>query len=180
MNMGFGKFLLGGACAVGAIIAAPVVLPAAGMAIAGSSLTGAAGLTAGMAIAGASSTTAAVVAGAAGVAAGAAHEKKIENAYDKGCKEGYMAASKEYEKKLRDQEAKFNQKITELKSAAERRDAAIIELKNVIEDMTKYIEEQEREIERLKCSGENVEELEKYIDRLKSRCEQENRELLAS
>jgi len=34
--MGFGKWLLGGVCAVGAVIAAPIVLPmaAAGLAIA--------------------------------------------------------------------------------------------------------------------------------------------------
>ena len=37
--MGFGKFVLGGVCAVGAVIAAPVVVPAAGIALATSTLT---------------------------------------------------------------------------------------------------------------------------------------------
>ena len=36
--MGFGKYVLGGICAVGAVIAAPVVLPAEGIGIATSAL----------------------------------------------------------------------------------------------------------------------------------------------
>lgn len=74
--MGFGKFLMDGICAVGAVVAAPVVLPAAGMAVAVSSLTGTVGLTAGMAMAGASTATAATVAGVAGLAAGEVMDQK--------------------------------------------------------------------------------------------------------
>lgn len=72
--MGFGKFLLGGLCAAGAIIAAPVVLPmAAGAAvIAGSAMAGAAA-TAGAAVAGAATAAgAAAASSAAGVALGGA------------------------------------------------------------------------------------------------------------
>lgn len=66
--MGIGKWLLGGACAVGAVIAAPVVLPvaAAGAAAAGAAAAGAAA-TAGAAVA-AAGTAVAGVATAAGTA----------------------------------------------------------------------------------------------------------------
>lgn len=60
--MGFGKWVLGGVCAVGAVIAAPVVLP---MAAAGAAAAGAAAATAGAAVAGAAATAGAAVAGAA-------------------------------------------------------------------------------------------------------------------
>lgn len=83
--MGFGKFLVGGLCAVGAVVAAPVALPAMGMAVAASSLTGAVGVTAGLAIASASTATVvgtAAVAGATGVAIAGANEKRNEELKD--------------------------------------------------------------------------------------------------
>lgn len=79
--MGFGKFLLGGLCAVGAVVAAPVVLPVA--AAAGTAAVGAAGAavtgvaaaagTAGAAVTGAAAAAGTAVAGTAvgGAAIGA-------------------------------------------------------------------------------------------------------------
>lgn len=74
--MGFGKWLVGGVCAVGAVIAAPVVLPmaAAGLVAAG---TAAASSAVGVAVAGAagavaSSAVGTAVAGAAGAVASSA------------------------------------------------------------------------------------------------------------
>lgn len=80
--MGFGKFLFGGVCAVGAAMAAPILMPvAAGTAL----LAGGAGA----AVATASSTAlaagVAVTAGAAGVAG---IKKVEENLIDKGREEG--------------------------------------------------------------------------------------------
>lgn len=66
--MGLGKWVLGGVCAVGAVVAAPVVLPAA--AVAGAAAAGAAA-TAGAAVAGAAATAGAAVAAAGTAAAGA-------------------------------------------------------------------------------------------------------------
>lgn len=71
--MGIGKWILGGVCAVGAVVAAPVVLPmaAAGAAAAGAAAAGAAGAagaavaTAGAAVAGAATTVGAAVASSA-------------------------------------------------------------------------------------------------------------------
>lgn len=60
--MGIGKWILGGVCAVGAVVAAPIVLP---MAAAGAAAAGAAAATAGAAVAGAAATAGAAVAGAA-------------------------------------------------------------------------------------------------------------------
>lgn len=111
--MGFGKWVLGGVCAVGAVVAAPVVLPAAGLAIAAAPATGAIGLSVGSALMGVSAGTAAAAAGAAGVAVGAAQEKKREEAYDKGRRDGNVSASKEYEEKCQQQEKVFKAKIKE-------------------------------------------------------------------
>lgn len=87
--MGFGKWVLGGVCAVGAVVAAPVVLPAAGLA------------------------AAAGVAGVAGVAAGAVQEKKTENAYNKGRKDGNIEASNVYYEKFWEQADDFYTKWQE-------------------------------------------------------------------
>lgn len=79
--MGFGKFLLGGICAVGAVVAAPVVLPAAAAvgtmaAGAGTAVAGAAAAAgtaaAGTAVGAAAVEAMAVVGGAVGTVAGAA------------------------------------------------------------------------------------------------------------
>lgn len=105
--MGFGKFLVGGVCAVGAVVAAPVILPAAGFAVAGSTITGAAGLTAGMALAGVSPAAAAVAAGTAGVVVADAMEDKKERekrdlAYERGIERG--SAGKEEMRKAQEKE----------------------------------------------------------------------------
>lgn len=87
--MGFGKFLFGGVCAVGAAMAAPILVPAVGTTLIASSIGGGAAVTAGFAMATASSTAlatgAAVTAGAAGVAG---IKKVEENLIDKGREEG--------------------------------------------------------------------------------------------
>lgn len=111
--MGFGKFLLGGVCAVGAVIAAPVVVPAAGMAMATSSALGTLGLSAGLGLATASTTTVATVvgvsAGVAGVAAGAYQEKRVDDARYEGQRSGYEKASKEFELKFGKQVNEFTE-----------------------------------------------------------------------
>lgn len=70
--MGFGKWLLGGVCAVGAVVAAPVVLPvaAAGLAAAGAATAAGAGAVAAAAGAATAAGAGAVAAGAGAVAAG--------------------------------------------------------------------------------------------------------------
>lgn len=92
--MGFGKWIVGGVCAVGAVIAAPVVLPVAGVNAAVAALGGGALVAGGLGTAAASAAsvaaTAAVAgtAGTAGVKAAGAYEKhqeeKIQNAYNRG------------------------------------------------------------------------------------------------
>ena len=113
--MGFGKWVLGGVCAVGAVVAAPVVLPAAGFALASSAVGATSvGLSAGLGMMAASTGTVAATAaaaGAAGVVAGAAQEKKREEAYDKGRRDGNVSASKEYEEKCQQQGKVFKAKI---------------------------------------------------------------------
>lgn len=152
--MGFGKFLLGGVCAVGAVVAAPVVLPAAGLAIAAAPVTGLAGVSAGLAIAGTSATTAAAVAGAAGVAVGAAQEKKVVNAYKRGCSE----TAKEYELKFEKQEEYFQRKIDELKQDTQKKN----ELIDIYEE---YIRELEREKSERESRGENTVDLESALQK---------------
>lgn len=142
--MGLGKYLFGGVCAVGAVIAAPVALPAAGLAIAGSAVTGLAGVTVGTGIMAAGATTAAaatagVVAGVAGVTAGALQEKKIDDSYTKGKKEGIVEASAEYEEKLKKQANAFYLKEKDLMN-----DKADYE--QLISDMEDYIHELENQL----------------------------------
>ena len=159
--MGFGKWVLGGVCAVGAVVAAPVALPAMGAAILTSSTVGAttAGISAGLAMLGASSGTVATVAGAAGFAAGAAQEKKREEAYDKGRRDGNVSASKVFEEKMRDQEQFFNaktkecvskineleKKLTEYKDKEELTQEEIRERDQIIDEMLECIKELEKE-----------------------------------
>lgn len=86
--MGIGKWILGGVCAVGAVVAAPIVLPvaaAAGAAAAGAAATAGAAVagaaaTAGAAAAGAAATAGAAVAGAATTAAGVAASSAVGTA----------------------------------------------------------------------------------------------------
>lgn len=64
--MGVGKWILGGVCAVGAVVAAPVVLPmAAGVAAAGAATAGAAAASAGAVVAGAAGAVASSAVGTA-------------------------------------------------------------------------------------------------------------------
>lgn len=141
--MGFGKFLLGGVCAVGAVIAAPIVVPAAGMAIAASSVTGAIGLTAGLGLVTASSATVATVAGVtagvAGIAAGAYQEKQVDDARYEGQKSGYNKASKEYESKFEKQVLEFTEKIKNLEQNLDEYDTLFV-------DMLAYIKKLEHQI----------------------------------
>ena len=83
--MGFGKYLLGSMCAVGAVIAAPVMLPAAGLMAA----------------------PVLVNAVPTGIIAGKVHEKKVK---EEARKEGYVEASREYEERLRLQVEEFLEK----------------------------------------------------------------------
>lgn len=137
--MSFGKFLLGGVCAAGAIIAAPIVVPAAGLAIAGSAATGMAGLTLGLGMASAApatvATVAGVVAGAAGVTAGAIQEKQVDDARYEGQKSGYNAASKEYENKFRKQVDAFTKDKTGLIKDLQARQQLIDDLILYIRDL---------------------------------------------
>lgn len=146
--MGFGKFLLGGVCAVGAVIAAPVVVPAAGLALATTSMVGtgaasAAAFTAGVGMYTASSaaaaTVAGVAAGAAGVAAGAAQEKKLENAYNKGRNDGIEEASKIYETKLREQYDAFMAQIKNIERDKAEYEALINEYETYIDDLNRQL-----------------------------------------
>lgn len=141
--MGFGKWVLGGVCAAGAVIAAPIVVPAAGMAIAGSAATGMVGLSLGLGMATASSatiaTTAGVAAGVAGVAAGAAQEKKIDNARVEGKQEGYKKASYEYEVKFCNQADDF---LNNKKNWENDRD----EYERLLKEYGEYIKELEKEL----------------------------------
>lgn len=86
--MGFGKWVLGGVCAVGAVVAAPVVLPTAGLATV-------------------------VTSGVVGAAASSIYERQMEKARDEGRRDGNVSASKEYEEKYQKQEQIFKAKIKE-------------------------------------------------------------------
>lgn len=137
--MGFGKYVLGGICAVGAVIAAPVVLPAAGLGIAGSALgaTGA-GFALGTGMMAASTGTVAattIAAGTAGVAAGSAYEKKMEEVRAEGRRNGYVAASQEYEAKLRRQIESFRKQKGEWKIREDEYNELLIECENYIREL---------------------------------------------
>lgn len=154
--MGFGKWVLGGVCAVGAVVAAPVVLPAAGLAIAAAPATGAIGLSVGSALMGVSAGTAAAAAGAAGVAVGAAQEKKREEAYDKGRRDGNVSASKEYEEKYQKQEQIFKAKIKEYMD----------KINGLKEQLASYKEESELTEEEIRERDQYELELLEYIKKL--------------
>lgn len=158
--MGFGKWVLGGVCAVGAVVAAPVVLPAAGFALASSAVGATSvGLSAGLGMMAASTGTVAATAaaaGAVGVVAGAAQEKKREDARDSGKKEGYASAVKECEDKFRKQEQFFKEKTKEYI-------AKIDELK---EKLSKFREKERLTQEELRERDQMENEMLEYIKKL--------------
>ena len=155
--MGFGKFLIGGICAVGAVVAAPVVLPAAGLAIAAAPVTGAVGVSAGLAIATTSAATAGVVAGTAGVIAGdimedKEHREEKESMYRKGRRETADA----YETKFKKQEEEFQKVVDQLKADGAKRD----EIMDVYEE---YIDK----LEEMAKKGEGGSDIYSVIDKKK-------------
>lgn len=153
--MGFGKFLLGGVCAVGAVIAAPVVLPTLGTVSLAAGGMGVAGTVASMATA----------AGAAGVAAGAVHEKMMDNKCDEARREGYNKASRVYKDKFAEQEKAFNDRMKAVEKDSEEYykliDEYIAALKAMQEELNKQnnedgtLEEEKMflqvELEKLNC-----------------------------
>ena len=171
--MGFGKFLLGGVCAVGAIVAAPVVLPTAGLAIAASTATGAIGTTVGLAVATATPAAAAAVAGAAGIAAGSMVEKGIDDARWEGKQSGIKEASEVYEEKLRKQaeeflakervtkedKEKYVQLITKYKKALDEKEAQLKEMKRLNSDAFDVIAELENEVKEMRNQYDRVSHL---------------------
>lgn len=133
--MGFGKWVLGGVCAVGAVVAAPVVLSAAGVATV-------------------------VTSGVAGVAAGSIYERQMEKARDEGRKESSISVSNAYEEKMRNQEKIFKEKIKEymgkigelknkLEEYKEKEELTQEELQErdqIIDEMQEYMGKLEREL----------------------------------
>lgn len=158
--MGLGKYVLGGICAVGAVVAAPVVLPAAGFSIAASALgaTGA-GFALGTGMMAASTgavATTAVAAGAAGVAVGSVHEKKVDGIRQEGRADGYIAASQEYEEKLTLLEQEFIRDKEKLKGERDK-------YEELLSEYVAYIKELEKE-----GSTEDVERVTRqYMELLK-------------
>lgn len=161
--MGFGKFLIGGICAVGAVVAAPVVLPAAGLAIAAAPVTGAVGVSAGLAIATTSAATAGVVAGTAGVIAGdimedKEHQEEKESMYRKGRRETADA----YETKFKKQEEEFQKKVDELKAKGAQKDEIIAAYKKNIDELKEMAEKGEGGSDIYSVIDKKKEELSKY------------------
>lgn len=112
--MGFGKFLLGGLCVVGSVVAAPVMLPSAGFALIGAAGTGAIGTavtSAGLSLAAASTTALAGAGAVGGIAVAAGVSSAIDNAKAEGRISGYNAASKTFEDKFQKQEEEFLKQI---------------------------------------------------------------------
>lgn len=165
--MGFGKWVLGGVCAVGAVVAAPVVLPAAGLAIAAAPVTGAIGVTAGLGLAAASTGTVAATAAAAGtvgVVAGAVQEKKQEKAYDRGKNDGRTSTSKVYEEKMQKQEQIFKGKIKEI----------IGKINELKEELSKYKEIEKLTQEELQERDRIEAEMLEYIKKLEEELKEED------
>lgn len=92
MDMGFGKWIVGGVCAVGAVIAAPVVLPVAGVnaAVAALGVGGGALAAGGLGTAAASAASVAATAAVAGTAGTAG--VKMAGAYEKHQEEKELKA----------------------------------------------------------------------------------------
>lgn len=162
--MGFGKFLIGGICAVGAVVAAPVVLPAAGLAIAAAPVTGAVGVSAGLAIATTSAATAGVVAGTAGVIAGdimedKEHREEKESMYRKGRRETADA----YETKFKKQEEEFQKKVDVLKADSDKKDEIIEVYEEYIDKLEEMAEKGEGGSDIYSLIDKKKEELSKYM-----------------
>lgn len=133
--MGFGKWVLGGVCAVGAVVAAPVILPTAGVATV-------------------------VTSGIAGVAAGSLYERQMEKARDEGRKESQISVSNTYEEKMRNQEQVFKLKIkeymgkigelknklAEYKEKEKLTQEGIQERDQIIDEMQEYMKKLEEEL----------------------------------
>ena len=124
--------------------------------IAAAPATGAIGLSVGSALMGVSAGTAAAAAGAARVAVGAAQEKKREEAYDKGRRDGNVSASKEYEEKYQKQEKVFKAKIKEYMD----------KINGLKEQLASYKEESELTEEEIRERDQYELELLEYIKKL--------------
>ena len=171
--MGKGKWILGGLCALGAIVAAPVVAPVAGMAMLGSS--SAAVGAAGIGLIGASSTAVAagagVAAGAAGVAAGSVREKRDREKYDEGWDDGTIYTAGIYEKKMEALQSHYQKLLNDYEECKKYKDSCdslvvINDKKDIlIQNMQSYIKQLEAEITELrKNKEENEEEIQTLLD----------------
>lgn len=116
--MGLGKWIVGG---VVAAVAAPFVLPAAAVTAVGAAVTGAAAASAigATTLIGGITIAAVTKVGAGLFAIALISDISAENAYTEGFKEGSGKASREYEKKLRDQAKEFFNQVAALKAEIE-------------------------------------------------------------
>lgn len=130
--MGFGKWVLGGVCAVGAVVAAPVVLPTAGLATL-------------------------VTSGVAGVAAGSLYERQMEKARDEGRRESQVSVSNAYEEKMRNQEQAFKSKIKEEMGKMSELKKKLAEYKEKEKLTQEEIEERDRLIDEMQECINNLE-----------------------
>ncbi len=179
--MGKGKWILGGLCALGAIVAAPVVAPVAGMAMLGS--TSAAVGTAGIGLLTASSTTVAagagLAAGAAGVAAGSAREKRDRKKYDEGWDDGAEYTADVYETKIEAMQSHYQKLLNDYEECKKYKNACddLIELNDkkdaLLQQMIAYNKELEKTIAELKQNKEENEQeillLQDYRKKIKYR-----------
>lgn len=138
--MGFGKWIVGGVCAAGAVVAAPVILPATGLATV-------------------------VTSGIVGAAASSIYERQMEKARDEGRRESQVSVSNAYEEKMRSQEetfkakikeyvekiSEYKRKLAEYKDREELTQEEIRERDQIIDEMQECIKELEREL-----SGEDA------------------------
>lgn len=122
--MGFGKFLLGGLCAAGTVIAAPVMLPVAAL---GTMTTGAAFA--------AGATT--FVATSTGMAVGTAAAEKQQEKIDKAYSRGVQAGSEGLENERKAHQNEINAKNTII----EKQEKMIQEQNIYIKDQDEYIDE---------------------------------------
>lgn len=133
--MGFGKWIVGGVCAAGAVVAAPVILPVTGLATV-------------------------VTSGVVGAAASSIYERQMEKARDEGRRESQVSVSNAYEEKMRSQEetfkakikeymekiGEFKRKLAEYKDREELTQEEIRERDQIIDEMQECIKVLEREL----------------------------------
>lgn len=133
--MGLGKWVVSSMCAAGAVIAAPVILPTAGISL--------------------------LAAGVVGATAGSIYERQMDKARDEGRRESIISVSNTYEEKMRDQEQNFKAKIKEymyiinklkgkLKKYKEKVDLTEEELQErdeIEKEMLEYIKKLEEELD---------------------------------